>query len=99
MVLTGRDAAVVAGLVADRLLGEPPTSWHPVARYGQAMQALERRWYADRRRAGIAYTAAGVGAALATGWGLRPMAGRPGDRRRTGPTRRRFDSIAGRNCQ
>jgi adenosylcobinamide-phosphate synthase len=68
--MTGRDTAVVAGLVADRVLGEPPASWHPVARYGQAMQALERRWYGDGRVAGMVYAAAGMGAALATGWGL-----------------------------
>jgi adenosylcobinamide-phosphate synthase len=72
MVVTRRDAAVVAGLVADHLLGEPPDYWHPVARYGQAMQALERRLYADRRGPGIAYAAAGVGLALATGWACHP---------------------------
>ena len=82
MVVTRRDAAVIAGLVADRLLGEPPAYWHPVARYGQAMQALERRLYADRRGPGIAYAAAGVGAALATGWAFHPG-------RRRGPGRPR----------
>jgi adenosylcobinamide-phosphate synthase len=82
MVVTGRDAGVLAGLVADRLLGEPPAYWHPVARYGQAMQALEHRLYADRRAPGIAYTAAGVGAALATGWAFRPGRARRPDRLR-----------------
>jgi adenosylcobinamide-phosphate synthase len=76
MVVTARDGAVIAGLVADRLLGEPPAHWHPVARYGQAMLALERRMYADRRGTGIAYAAAGVGAALAAGWVFHPRPGR-----------------------
>jgi adenosylcobinamide-phosphate synthase len=99
MTMTGRDTAVVVGLVADRLLGEPPASWHPVARYGQAMQALERRCYADRRRAGVAYAAAGVGAALATGWGLRPKGPRrrsrgSGSGRRDAPRDRTFQELA-----
>jgi adenosylcobinamide-phosphate synthase len=93
MVVT-RDAAVVVGLVADRLLGEPPASWHPVARYGQAMQALERRCYADRRRAGVAYAAVGVGAALATGWGLLPRSRRSDDRYRAGPPSRAVRELA-----
>ncbi len=92
--MTGRDTAVVVGLVADRLLGEPPASWHPVARYGQAMQALERLCYADRRRAGVAYAAAGVGAALATGWSLRPRSRRSDDHRRAGPRDRAFRELA-----
>ena len=75
--MTGRDAGVLAGLVADRLLGEPPAFWHPVARYGQAMEALERLLYSDRRGSGMAYTVAGVGAALATGWAFHGRAGRP----------------------
>jgi adenosylcobinamide-phosphate synthase len=95
MVMTGRDAAVVVALVADRLLGEPPASWHPVAHYGRAMEALERRWYADRRGAGIAYTAAGVGAALATARGLRPRGRRSADRPAAGPRSRRGRGGAG----
>jgi adenosylcobinamide-phosphate synthase len=79
MVVTGRQAGVLAGLLADRLLGEPPANWHPVARYGQAMEALERRLYADRRGPGIAYAAAGLGAALATGWAFQSGRSRPPD--------------------
>ncbi|MDQ1505576.1 MAG: adenosylcobinamide-phosphate synthase, partial [Actinomycetota bacterium] len=39
----GRSLAAGAGLVADRLLGEPPEVLHPVAAFGRAMIALERR--------------------------------------------------------
>jgi adenosylcobinamide-phosphate synthase len=35
--------AVAVGLVADRLLGEPPAAAHPVAHFGRVMTALERR--------------------------------------------------------
>lgn len=30
--------------VADRLLGEPPTRWHPLVAFGTLATALERRW-------------------------------------------------------
>jgi adenosylcobinamide-phosphate synthase len=39
----GRSLAAGAGLVADRLLGEPPGALHPVAAFGRTMLALERR--------------------------------------------------------
>ena len=62
-VLSERASAIAAGLVADRVLGEPPSSVHPVARFGSSMQKLETRLYADSRPRGIAY--AGVGAVSA----------------------------------
>ena len=55
-----RAAAVAAGLVLDHIAGEPPAAVHPVARFGALMQQLERRAYADDRRRGAAYAAAGV---------------------------------------
>jgi adenosylcobinamide-phosphate synthase len=55
------------GVLVDQVLGEPPAAVHPVARFGQVMQHLERRVYADRRTAGAAYTAAGVGLGLVAG--------------------------------
>jgi len=61
---------VAAGLLADRLLGEPPLSPHPVALLGRGMRALERRGYADRRTAGAGYTAIGVTAGMAAGLGV-----------------------------
>jgi adenosylcobinamide-phosphate synthase len=59
-----RFGAVGAGLLIDRLLGEPPTPVHPVAWFGRAMHQVEQRVWADRRAPGVAYAA--VGAAL--GW-------------------------------
>ena len=63
-----RPLAVAAGLAADRLLGEPPAPLHPVVWFGTAMERVERRWWRDERRAGVAYAAAGAGGAAATGW-------------------------------
>ncbi|HET6964233.1 MAG TPA: cobalamin biosynthesis protein, partial [Acidimicrobiales bacterium] len=65
--LPARAAALSLALVADRVLGEPPASLHPVARFGQAMEGMERRVWADRRATGALYAAAGVGSAAAVG--------------------------------
>ena len=62
-----RPGSVALGLFVDRLAGEPPDSVHPVARFGAAMDQLERRWWADRRDAGAGYAAFGVGGALIVG--------------------------------
>jgi adenosylcobinamide-phosphate synthase len=61
-----------AGLVADRLLGEPPVPGrlHPVALYGRAVLRLEQDLYADDRRHGAAYAAVGSVAAALTGRAL-----------------------------
>jgi adenosylcobinamide-phosphate synthase len=74
---TGRRSTLlaVAGIAVDRLLGEPPARWHPVARFGQAMGWLEVRCYSDRRAAGTAYAAAGVSGALAAGLVAERLAG------------------------
>jgi adenosylcobinamide-phosphate synthase len=55
------------GLVIDRLVGEPPAAVHPVAAFGDVMDWVEHTVYADTRRAGIEYTAAGL--ALCAGAG------------------------------
>lgn len=61
MSLSGRRArAIAAGLLLDRLLGEPPTAVHPVAWFGTAMGVVEQRLWADRRLPGVAYAAIGV---------------------------------------
>ena len=62
-------AGLVLGYVADQLLGDP-RRWHPVAGFGQLGLALERRMYADRRSAGVAYAGVLVGGAVATGVAL-----------------------------
>lgn len=64
------------GLVADRLLGEPPLPGplHPVALFGRAMVALERRLYADHAAPGLALAAGGVAVAALAGAAV-PSAG------------------------
>ncbi len=69
--LTGRGLGVALGLLADRALGEPPNSVHPVAGFGAAMGAVESAVWADSRRAGVAYTALGTGLGLGVGAALR----------------------------
>jgi adenosylcobinamide-phosphate synthase len=70
VTLTPRAAAVAAGLVVDRLAGEPPAGIHPVARFGSAMDRVERLAYSDSRLRGAAYTAAGVAIAASAGAAL-----------------------------
>lgn len=60
-------AVGLAALVIDRVVGEPPVRWHPVAWFGTTMNAFEARWYADSRHRGIAYTTTGVALGLASG--------------------------------
>lgn len=55
-----RGLAIVLGVAADQLLGDP-VSWHPVAGFGRAAGVLERRLYADDRSAGAVFTALAVG--------------------------------------
>jgi adenosylcobinamide-phosphate synthase len=58
-------AGLVLGVLADELLGDPRHG-HPVAGFGQAAAALERRIYRDTRQAGAEYTAACVLPVVAT---------------------------------
>jgi adenosylcobinamide-phosphate synthase len=55
-------AGLLAGVLADQLLGDPRRG-HPVAGFGQAAAALERRAWRPSRAAGAAYTLALVGGA------------------------------------
>jgi adenosylcobinamide-phosphate synthase len=57
---------LVLGAVADAVFADP-ARWHPVAGFGSCATALERRWYRDRRSAGIAYAAALVAAVVGLG--------------------------------
>ena len=75
MRLNGAAAAAAWGL--DRLLGEPPTAWHPVARFGSMMTAVERRIYRDARAAGVTHLVIGGGTAVAAGFVLRRVLGGP----------------------
>ena len=61
-----RALGLALGWVADQALGDP-RRWHPVAGFGSAATALERRTYAARRAPGAAHVALLLGAAVATG--------------------------------
>jgi adenosylcobinamide-phosphate synthase len=62
-----RAAAAGAGIVLDRVLGEPPLRPHPVAVFGWVMQRLERPLYLDDRAQGVAHLGAGIAVAVAAG--------------------------------
>lgn len=68
-----RPIGAAAGVVADRLLGEPPVA-HPVAGFGSVMRTVETRLYRDGRAAGAAHAAVGIGIAAAAGAALRSPA-------------------------
>ena len=84
-------AAVAVGLAADRLLGEPPAAWHPVAGFGRGMTWLEGRWYADSRTRGLLHAAAGTAVAAAAGQGL--AAGIPSRWGRGVPSRKAIPAV------
>lgn len=68
-------ASVAVGLLADRVLGEPPPSVpHPVAVFGRAMEAVERATYLRSRLAGVGYAAAGVALGVVGGSAIRSTA-------------------------
>lgn len=62
----GTAAGLLLGLVADRLLADPRRG-HPVAVFGSAANALERRTWRDDRAAGVVHVAVLVGGAAALG--------------------------------
>ena len=65
--LSDRALGVAVGLLLDRLLGEPPDAWHPVAWFGTAMGRTEQVLYADARLPGAAYALVGVGLGVGSG--------------------------------
>lgn len=67
----GRAAGIAAGVLADRVFGDPSRG-HPVALFGSSAAALERRLYADSRTAGVLH--------LATLLGLVTLGGAAADR-------------------
>jgi len=58
--LRRRGVEVALGLVADRLLPEPPSRWHPVAGFGTVMSRVEHAVWADRCAPGALYTVTGT---------------------------------------
>jgi adenosylcobinamide-phosphate synthase len=70
-------AGLVAGYALDAIFGDP-RRWHPVAGFGTAASALERRLYAPQRRAGALFAATAVGVPAAVGYAAaRVTRGRP----------------------
>src|SRR4051794_30218318 len=70
-------AGLAVGAVADGLFGDP-RRWHPVAGFGTAALALERRLWRNARGPGVAYAVLLTGAATGLGAALsRASAGRP----------------------
>ncbi|MYG94919.1 MAG: cobalamin biosynthesis protein CobD [Acidimicrobiia bacterium] len=63
-----------AGLLIDRVVGEPPASAHPIAEFGKAMKHIEQALWANRRLAGIAYATIGVTIGAAGGWLMKSTA-------------------------
>jgi adenosylcobinamide-phosphate synthase len=68
--VVSRSLGAAAGVMADRLLGEPPAAAHPVARFGTVMRRVEGQLYRDARDAGAAHAAVGIGLAVAAGAAL-----------------------------
>jgi len=66
----------IAGLVADRIIGEPPDRVHPVAVMGRQLEKLEDRTYADSRLAGLGHLGVAAVVGGGTGIGLDRLLGR-----------------------
>jgi len=61
-----RATGLALGVALDAALGDPRRG-HPVAGFGRLAQALEARWYRDRRRDGVRYAVVLVGSAAGGG--------------------------------
>ena len=66
-MVNAKALAAGAGVVVDRLLGEPDVDLHPLVAFGRLMTAVERRLYRDHRLAGTLHAAAGVAVGSAVG--------------------------------
>jgi adenosylcobinamide-phosphate synthase len=66
MTAGARVAGLVLGYAADLMFGDP-RRWHPVAGFGRAAAAVERRLWADSRVLGVAHVAVCVGATVGAG--------------------------------
>ncbi|MGI5164436.1 cobalamin biosynthesis protein [Spirillospora sp. CA-253888] len=63
----GRAIGLLLGVALDAVFADPRRG-HPVAAFGRAAKALERRVYADSRGRGVVFTAVLVSGAGALGW-------------------------------
>jgi adenosylcobinamide-phosphate synthase len=62
------------GVFIDRLVGEPPTSVHPLVYFGRAMDIVERTIYRDSRRRGVLHALMGTSLGGAAGQLVRSTA-------------------------
>jgi adenosylcobinamide-phosphate synthase len=67
-------SGIALGIVADRILGEPPAAAHPVVAFGKVMRAVERTMYRDTRTAGAVHAVIGTGLGATAGAVLRSTA-------------------------
>ena len=67
MVTAGRAGGAARGIVADRILGEPPIRPHPVSLFGRLMRGSEAKLWADNRTSGMAHAAFGIGVGAGAG--------------------------------
>ncbi|MGI8775990.1 MAG: adenosylcobinamide-phosphate synthase CbiB [Acidimicrobiales bacterium] len=58
--LAPRALGAAAGVLVDRLTGEPPAVAHPVVAFGATMRRAEETLWSDARRPGAVYAVAGV---------------------------------------
>ncbi|MET0700616.1 MAG: cobalamin biosynthesis protein [Mycobacterium sp.] len=70
---TARTLGVLAGCLADAVLGDPRRG-HPVAGFGTLAAQLERVTYRDSRTAGAVHTATLLGGLAAAAWSVQRMA-------------------------
>ncbi|MFE3451571.1 cobalamin biosynthesis protein [Nonomuraea sp. NPDC059194] len=66
MHISSRSAGIALGVLVDAAVGDPRRG-HPVALFGRAAAALEKRLYGDARPNGVAHTAICVGASAGLG--------------------------------
>jgi adenosylcobinamide-phosphate synthase len=62
-----RARGAALGLIADRVLGEPPAHLHPVAGFGRVMAGVEHGLYDDSSARGSLYAAGGVAVGMGAG--------------------------------
>ncbi len=66
-IIGRRGLAVAAGLVVDRLVGEPSAPLHPVVWFGRVMRRVEGSTYGDGRGRGSLHAAIGVALGMGAG--------------------------------
>nr|WP_174257513.1 cobalamin biosynthesis protein [Phytoactinopolyspora alkaliphila] len=89
--MVATSAGLVAGLVADAVLGDPRRG-HPVAGFGRAASVLERTWWADSRRRGALHTAVAVGIPVVAGVAVDRSLARLGSRAAERQARHRWSA-------